>query len=111
MKRFEVQRGLMTHQRHEKLTNSKSQTIPGMALSVKELISNHVRGIGLGAIVKKAIYDEEVDPTRSPDFDFADATEYLRQTDFYNALNEQVVKQAPKVEEVPKEPSETTKPE
>ena len=92
MKRFEVQRGLMTHQRHEKMSNSKSQTIPGMALSVKELISNHVRGIGLGAIVKKAVYDEEVDPTRSPDFDYADATSYLRDTEFYNSVVNQEVK-------------------
>ena len=91
MKRFEVQRGLMTHQRHEKMSNSKSQTIPGMALSVKELISNHVRGIGLGAIVKKAVYDEEVDPTRSPDFDFADATTYLRDAEFYNPVEQQEV--------------------
>ena len=82
----------MTHQRHEKMTNSKSQTIPGMALSVKDLISNHVRGIGLGAIVKKAIYDEEVDPTRSPDFDYADATTYLRDADFYNSVEKQEVK-------------------
>ena len=82
----------MTHQRHEKMSNTKSQTIPGMALSVKELISNHVRGIGLGAIVKKAVYDEEVDPTRSPDFDFADATSYLRDTEFYNSVENQEVK-------------------
>ena len=111
MKRFEVQRGLMTHQRHEKMSNSKSQTIPGMALTVKELISNHVRGIGLGAIVKKAIYDEEVDPTRSPDFDFADATEYLRQTDFYNAQNEPVVNQASNVVVGGDEPTTPPKPE
>lgn len=60
-----------------------SEAVPGQALTIRELLLNHVRGINLDAISKQPMYDDEPDIdspdfTRDPMLDLSDVTDRLQ---------------------------------
>jgi hypothetical protein len=85
--------------------DEKSETIPGQALSVSEVLYKFTNGT-LGNIALPIHYDfddetevdddvfDSFDPTQSPDFDLSDAEAYLRMIEEKKALKSS--KNAPK---------------
>jgi hypothetical protein len=83
-----------------------SETVPGQALSVKEVLIKFTNGT-LGDIGLPTYYDyeEEIDindevfdsynPLLSPDFDLTDAEEYLRLQEAKNSLKSEIIEAKP----------------
>jgi hypothetical protein len=86
--------------------DEKSETIPGQALSVSEVLYKFTNGT-LGNIVLPIHYDldgetevdddvfDSFDPTLSPDFDLSDAEAYLRIIEEKKALKSEINKAKP----------------
>lgn len=86
--------------------DEKSETIPGQAYSVNEVLLKFSQGT-LGDIGIPTYYDIEdeidvtddifnsFDPTLSPDFDLTDADEYLRLQEAKNSLKSEINKAKP----------------
>jgi hypothetical protein len=83
-----------------------SETVPGQALSVKEVLMKFTNGT-LGDIGMPTYYDYEEDieindevfdsynPLLSPDFDLTDAEEYLRLQEAKNSLKSEIIEAKP----------------
>jgi hypothetical protein len=86
--------------------DEKSETVPGQALSVKEVLMKFSNGT-LGDIGMPTYYDYEEDieinddvfdsynPLLSPDFDLTDAEEYLRLQEAKNSLKSEIIEAKP----------------
>ena len=86
--------------------DEKSETVPGQALSVREVLIKFTNGT-LGDIGLPTYYDYEEDieiddevfdsynPILSPDFDLTDAEEYLRLQEAKNSLKSEINKAKP----------------
>ena len=83
-----------------------SETVPGQALSVKEVLMKFTNGT-LGDIGMPTYYDYEEDveindevfdsynPLLSPDFDLTDAEEYLRLQEAKNSIKSEIIEAKP----------------
>lgn len=86
--------------------DEKSETIPGQALSVSEVLYKFTNGtLGNIALPIHYDFDDEVevdddvfdsfDPTQSPDFDLSDAEAYLRMIEQKKELKSEINKAKP----------------
>lgn len=107
MKRFQTHKLPISETSFE-ISSAEIKTIPGQVLSVRNILENHRRGIGIGSIQKKAFFDEEYDPTRNPDFDLSDATSIVEEMRVKR--NKQIEAEQLVVEPVKVEPTEPVEP-
>lgn len=85
MQKFNSQYQLIVDSSSKETVNKKSVTLPGKAFSLRELISNHLTGIGQNvAKVPQYATDptfDDFDPSNLPDFDYSDVTRLLSEAE------------------------------
>lgn len=64
--------------------SGESETIPGQALTVREMLDNYVKGVPLDGLYHHGSFEddpdyEDFDPTSDPAFDIVDAHQQLEQ--------------------------------